>query len=117
MCKKEIGKKIQELRRASGMTQEQLAEKLGVDAKHLSRIEQGYHIPNYCLMQKMAKILDFSLFAVNDVTITKKTPEDKVLKKILHIYNKAESEEEKQCYLEAVKQVQKCFRICKQSKP
>lgn len=113
MCKKEIGKKIQELRKSCGMTQEQLAEKLGIDAKHLSRIEQGYHVPNYSLMQKLAKALDFSLFAMNDIPIKKKTPEDKTLKKILHIYNKAESEEERLYYLEAMKQANKLFKLVK----
>ncbi|MDY5059765.1 helix-turn-helix domain-containing protein [Staphylococcus simulans] len=37
----EIANRIKELRRAKNMTQEQLAEKIGVDTSFLGRIERG----------------------------------------------------------------------------
>lgn len=112
-----IGDKIKQLRKAKGLTQEELAELIEIDNKHLSRIEKGYHSPNYTVMQKLAQVLEFDFFSMNGIKVKTPVVKDKIITKLLHIYNKAESEEEKQCYLEAVKQVQKCFRICKQSKP
>ena len=109
----ELGKKIKELRQANGFTQEQLAEKLGIDSKHLSRIELGHHIPNYAIMQKIAKIFNFNLFALSDIKILPKNPEDKTLKHIIKVYKNAESEEERKYYLEAIKQAHKCFKLAK----
>lgn len=40
-----IGKFIAELRKGRGMTQEQMAEKLGVSAKSVSRWENGRNLP------------------------------------------------------------------------
>ena len=57
-----IGDKIKQLRKAKGYTQEELAELIGIDNKHLSRIEKGYHSPKYSIMQKLAQVLDFDLF-------------------------------------------------------
>ncbi len=36
-----LGKKIKEIKKKRGLTQDFLAEKVGIDAKHLSRIECG----------------------------------------------------------------------------
>lgn len=41
----ELGKKIRARRKELGMTQEELAEKLGVGHQALSRIEQGHMAP------------------------------------------------------------------------
>lgn len=40
-----IGQRIKELRRASGMSQEVLAEKMGISSKYLSSIERGKENP------------------------------------------------------------------------
>ena len=48
----ELGAKIKKLRKSMGWTQEQLAEITGIDNKHLSRIENGYHLPNYNIIKK-----------------------------------------------------------------
>lgn len=37
----DIGRRIAELRAARGLTQEQLAERLGIDPTHLQKIEGG----------------------------------------------------------------------------
>ena len=52
--KEKLGIKIKQLRKSMGWTQEQLAEKIGIDNKHLSRIEKGYHMPNYKIIKKLA---------------------------------------------------------------
>lgn len=44
---KKFGKRIKELREARKMTQEQLAEKVGLDYQSISRIETGVYFTNY----------------------------------------------------------------------
>ena len=111
-----IGEKIKQLRKAKGYTQEELAEIIGIDNKHLSRIEKGYHSPKYSIMQKLAQALDFDLFAMSNVKVKEPIIQDKILKKVMHIFCSTESEEEKQCYFEAIKNAQKCFKLGKNSK-
>lgn len=51
------GNKVKELRKAAGLTQEQLAEKSGIGQSHVCRIEKGEHCPNALTRQKLAKAL------------------------------------------------------------
>jgi len=53
----EIGKQIQKYRTAAKLTQEQLADIVGVSQKHLSRMEQGYHNPHFNVIISIAKTL------------------------------------------------------------
>lgn len=39
-----VGRRVAELRRATGQTQEQLAERLGVSVQYVSRIEAGTNL-------------------------------------------------------------------------
>lgn len=43
MVKKQIGKRIQYLRKKKGLTQEQLSEMVDISTNHLSAIERGVH--------------------------------------------------------------------------
>lgn len=43
MVQKAIGRKIQELRKAQGLTQEQLAEKVNISPHYLSALERGVY--------------------------------------------------------------------------
>ena len=52
-----IGKRIKELRRASGLSQERLAERIGMDAKYLGFIEQGRGNPTLQVFIKLAETL------------------------------------------------------------
>ena len=45
--KKAIGKRIQEYRKKSGITQEELAEKVGLSASYYSAIERGASFPRF----------------------------------------------------------------------
>lgn len=48
MNKKELlGKRIKELRKAKGFTQEYLAEKLNIETRQLSKLETGKHYPSF----------------------------------------------------------------------
>ncbi len=56
-----IGKFISENRKKKGMTQEQLAEKLGVTSKTISRWENGNYMPDISLLKPLSKELDITL--------------------------------------------------------
>ena len=59
-----IGKRIQYFRTQAHLTQEQLAEKIGISAKHLSRIEAGRHNPYFDTIIMITKELDIQIDAL-----------------------------------------------------
>jgi len=59
--KKRIGARIKELRRQAGLTQEQLAERVGLDARHLSRLEVGRNFPSLDSLERIAVALNVAL--------------------------------------------------------
>lgn len=58
--KKLLGLRIKELRNYKNISQQQLAEDVGIDQKNLSKIECGYNFPSKSLLQ-LAKSLNVSL--------------------------------------------------------
>lgn len=54
----EIGKRIQKYRVQKNLTQEQVAETVGISQKHLSRIEKGYHNPRFDMIIHIAEALN-----------------------------------------------------------
>jgi len=56
-----LGAQIREIRKARGLTQEQLAEMIDVEQKHVSRIESGKNYPSIDRLEKMAAALNASL--------------------------------------------------------
>lgn len=54
----EIGQRIKTIRTKKGLTQEQVAEMVGISQKHLSRIEKGYHKPRFDMIIKIAEALN-----------------------------------------------------------
>lgn len=56
--KKLIGARIKELRRQAALTQEQLAEQVGLDSRHLSRLEVGRHFPSLDSLERIALALN-----------------------------------------------------------
>lgn len=106
-----IGKMIRELRISSGYTQEQLAEKIGIDNKHLSKIEKGVHIPSYKTMQKLSSVFGLKLnFFENETETTSQNP---IYTKSLKILNSSNTEEEQKYYFEVLKLAQKGLHISK----
>ncbi|MFH1671888.1 MAG: helix-turn-helix transcriptional regulator [Pseudomonadota bacterium] len=59
--KKLLGARIKELRRARRLSQAQLAEKIDIDPKHLSRIEVGRSYPSLDRLDKIANALDIEM--------------------------------------------------------
>lgn len=56
-----IGKFILNCRKEKGLTQEQLAEKLGVTSKSISRWENGNTMPDYSLLKDLCNELDINV--------------------------------------------------------
>lgn len=61
MNQEKIGKFIAELRKEKNMTQEQLAERLGVSNKSISRWENGVTMPDYSLLNDICGLLDINI--------------------------------------------------------
>jgi transcriptional regulator with XRE-family HTH domain len=55
--KEQLGARIKEIRKAKGLSQEKLSEKIEIDPKHLSRIEVGRNFPSLDTLAKLAKAL------------------------------------------------------------
>lgn len=56
-----LGKRIREYRLNHKLTQAQLSEQLGIDDKHLSRIELGKNMPNPQLLERLAEIFNIEI--------------------------------------------------------
>lgn len=56
--KKALGLRIKEFRERKNLTQEKLAEMVGIDPKHLSRIENGRNYPSVDTLEKLVDNLN-----------------------------------------------------------
>lgn len=63
---KQLGKRIQKQRNELKMTQEQLAEKVGISRAYMGYIEQGRNVPSLEVLNKVAKYLRVSLSSLLD---------------------------------------------------
>ncbi len=79
MDQEKIGKFIAICRKEQDLTQEQLAEKLNVSNKTVSRWENGNGFPDISLLQPLCEILNIS---VNELLLGEKIPEDNYRKKV-----------------------------------
>lgn len=57
MIEKSLGRRIAELRRNKGFTQEQFAEKSGYSIEFVSLVERGVNAPAVAGLEKIAKAL------------------------------------------------------------
>lgn len=63
-----IAKKIKLARKSAGLTQAELAEKIGISAKQLSRIEMASFVPSLITFLKITNALNLTLNDFNIVT-------------------------------------------------
>lgn len=56
-----MGEKLKRARKAAGLSQADLAEKVGCHQKDISRWESGLHEPGALTLKKMAQALDCSM--------------------------------------------------------
>lgn len=61
-----LGSRIKELRHGRGMSQEQLAEIIDIDTKHLSRIETGVNAPTVDRLEIIANTLGVEVRSLFD---------------------------------------------------
>ena len=59
--KKLLGQRIRELRKSRGLSQDQLSELIGIDPKHLSRIEVGRSFPYMETLEAIARALEVEI--------------------------------------------------------
>ena len=59
--KKKFGKRLRELRKSIGYTQEQLAEIVSIEPPNLSKIECGMHFPQPEKIEKIAEALQINI--------------------------------------------------------
>ncbi len=76
MCfKKKLGKRIQVLRKQKNLTQDKLAELVGIDAKNISKIENGNNFPSPSTISALAVALDINIYELfifdNDIDYEK----------------------------------------------
>lgn len=109
--KTELGLKIKQLRNSRGWTQEQLAEKIGIDNKHLSRIEKGYHLPTYQVLKNLAQIFNFDIRTFEDISVENITVPDKTTLKSMQILNSAQNDKEKEYFLSVLQLAQKGLKL------
>lgn len=79
MDQEKIGRFIANCRKERNLTQEQVAEKLGVSNKTVSRWENGNGFPDVSLLQSLCEVLNIS---VNELLLGEKIPEDNFRKKV-----------------------------------
>lgn len=76
-----IGKKLKEIRESHGLTQKQLAEKIGVTAVTITRYERNQREPKYDMIIKICEIFDISINELIGENITSMSSAE-----INHIY-------------------------------
>lgn len=91
--KQDLGQRIQKLRKDKKITQEQLAEMVGIDPKNISRIEKGNNYPTAENLTSIAKALNvdiYELFVFNSIPLEQMKEEIinslSSEKNILHLY-------------------------------
>lgn len=60
MDKRLLGLRIKELRKAKNYTQEELAEKLNIETRQLSKLETGRHYPSFETVVALLKTFDMT---------------------------------------------------------
>lgn len=66
--KQAVGAQIQSLRKQINVSQEELAARVGIDAKSLSRIERGVHYPSLDTLEKIQVELNVEMKDFFDFT-------------------------------------------------
>lgn len=60
--KKQLGSRIKSIRKSKGLTQEQLAELVGIEPPSLSYIETGKFSPSIETLQKLSEVLQVGVW-------------------------------------------------------
>ena len=66
IVQKKLGKKIKNTRTEKRITQEKLAEKVGINREHMSNIETGKKFPSLSMLITLSFVLDIELYELFD---------------------------------------------------
>lgn len=93
LLKKNLGINIKRLRKEKGLTQQQLADKAGMDYPYLGMIERGEKNPTLEFIGKIAKGLNvetYQLFLLGneEIFILSGETEKDTIQKVFSMYNK-----------------------------
>ena len=89
MDQEKIGKFISQCRKEKKLTQAQLAEKLNVSDKSISRWENGKTMPDISLFEPLCEILDISIIELLKATrLNNKKETNKISAEVLIDYSK-----------------------------
>jgi transcriptional regulator with XRE-family HTH domain len=73
MKQPELGKKILELRKAKGLTQEELVEKCNISVRTIQRIETGEVTPRVYTIKTILSALEYDLDQINEAAFEEKS--------------------------------------------
>lgn len=85
-----LGARVKELRKRKNLSQEKLAEEIGIDPKHLSRIEVGRSYPSINTLEKLASVLDVELKDLFD--FAHEAPVDQLRQNLIHLLSNTSEE-------------------------
>lgn len=94
--KKIFGENVKKYRKALGLTQIEFAEKLEVDQKHISFIENGNSFPSAGLIGKIAETLDVE--PKNLFEIQEKPTAEEMKNSIIRLVNNASDKDLEKIY-------------------
>lgn len=100
--KSKLGKRIQELRKSKGLTQEKLAELINIDIPNLSNIERGKKFMTVTTLEKIISVLDIEESELFNFEHIKTIPELK--QEIIQSLNSL-SEKELQFLIKTIKNI------------
>ena len=101
-----LGKKIRHYRKLKKLTQFELAEKIGLNEKQISRIESGQNYPTYTTFAKLIEVLEIDVkYFVKD----NDCEEDFSINEILSIIKKSTNSEIK-IYSDTIKSLKKSLK-------
>ncbi len=111
--KLKIGEQIKKFRIRKGLTQNDLAKKIGLTEKQISKIETGVHYP---MFENFVKIMDVLGVQLKDFDCSLDTKASNVIiNNIVKTLNKA-SDVELKYYSAIIKQLEKMFSDIRKSK-
>ena len=81
---------IKKQRKAMKMTQQQLAEKVGLSVRHIGKLEDGTYLPKFITYLKLAEVLQFDVSDITGLSQKASPPEET---KILNLLKKMKPDE------------------------
>ena len=101
--KRAVGKRIKIVRQRNGLTQDQLAEQVGLSSKYISGIERGVENPTMDILLRVAKMLgvepyDLFLFGESEES-------EKALRKGIEKMVREADREKLQLYFDVIRKI------------